>query len=369
MKRIGHALIISATAVWLVQLLYFGRTAFLRPFDFRYFASIYSGSQYIEGPNSKRGIGDDGLYAFAGYYYLFQKGDVASVNFEHPPLGKYLIGTSILLTGNERFINIFYFAGLLILTYFIGKIILKNSILAACGVLLLALDPLFTDKLFYSLLNLPFTVFVVLAVYCFLKGQKNRYWFIASNLAWGGAFSTRFFPSFMLLFPYIVVWLYFNNRKNIRFFLTTSSLIPVVYIISHTAFFLYHPSVVDFLRHKKWMLSWFTGTTVSIANIWRNVFTGYFLDPTGKLVRNDYWTIVIPVVILLAILPVKVIGSYWKTGKGFLYGLCIIYLLYATLLTNGDEKFLIPIYPLLIILFFASVRDFHSIIGKCRKAI
>lgn len=64
-----------------------------------------------------------------------------------------------------------------------------------------------------------------------------------------------------------------------------------------------------------------------------------------------------PVVSICAILPVKVIGFYWKTGKGFLYGLCIIYLLYVTVLTDGDEKFFMPVYPLLIILFLATVRD------------
>ena len=64
---------------------------FLRPFDPVYLSDLYSKSQYVLGQKSKGGIGDDGLYAFAGYYYLFQRGDVSSVNFEHPPLGKYLI--------------------------------------------------------------------------------------------------------------------------------------------------------------------------------------------------------------------------------------------------------------------------------------
>lgn len=90
-------------------ILFAGRQVFVRTFDSEYYGKIYSESRYVRGPKSIRGIGDDGLYAFAGYYYLFQGGDVSSVNFEHPPLGKYLIGVSIFLTGNERSINIVYF--------------------------------------------------------------------------------------------------------------------------------------------------------------------------------------------------------------------------------------------------------------------
>src|SRR3989344_4258098 len=60
---------------------------FLRPFDADYFGKLYSESQYVIGERSVGGIGDDGLYAFAGYYYLFDRGDVSAVNFEHPPLG------------------------------------------------------------------------------------------------------------------------------------------------------------------------------------------------------------------------------------------------------------------------------------------
>src|SRR3989344_3460516 len=82
---------------------------FQKPFDFKYFSDLYSKSQYVLGEKSIGGIGDDGLYAFSGYYYFFQKGDVSAVNFEHPPLGKYLIGLSIFLFHNELFINIIYF--------------------------------------------------------------------------------------------------------------------------------------------------------------------------------------------------------------------------------------------------------------------
>lgn len=134
---------------------------FLRKFDPVYMGNLYSQSQYVIGERSKGGIGDDGLYAFAGYYYLFQKGDISSVNFEHPPLGKYLIGLSILFFGNENIINIIYFFFLLLLTYKLSQILLSDRILSVLSVGILSLDSLFLDNLVRSLLDLPFTLFFV----------------------------------------------------------------------------------------------------------------------------------------------------------------------------------------------------------------
>ena len=42
---------------------------YTRPYDEKYFAELYSTSQYVKGAGSI-GIGDDGLYAFAGNYYI-----------------------------------------------------------------------------------------------------------------------------------------------------------------------------------------------------------------------------------------------------------------------------------------------------------
>lgn len=321
----------------------------------------------MKGQLSEGGIGDDGLYAFAGYYYLFQGGDVSSVNFEHPPLGKYLIGVSIFLFNNENIINIIYFVLLLVLSYTIGKIILRDSLLSMIAVGILSADPLILDHTLRSLLDLPFTLFFTAAIYFFLLSfKKNKYIFL-SQLFWGFAFSTRFFPSLVVIYAFLFLLQFFYRKKSLLLFCYSSLLIPLVYLISHTSFFLYHPSMIEFLRHKKWMLSWFAGSTVLIGNIWRNLFTGWYIDSTGKLQINQYWTGVLPVLLMLAITRVR--KDFIRKDRidiMAVYGVSIVYLIYLTCLTGGLQKFFMPIYPLIVVLALSNIS---CIIETCKRRI
>lgn len=341
---------------------------FLRKFDPVYMGNLYSQSQYVIGERSKGGIGDDGLYAFAGYYYLFQKGDVSSVNFEHPPLGKYLIGLSILFFGNENIINIIYFLFLLLLTYKLSQILLSDRILSVLSVGILLLDSLFLDNLVRSLLDLPFTLFFVGGLYFFLLGLKKSRFLYLSFIFLGAAFSTRFFPAMVLIYLYMLLVILIYKRRFLAEYFKASFLLPAVYLISHISFFVYHPSLIQFLRHKKWMLAWFTGTPVILGNIWRNIFTGTYLDSTRKLAVNNLWTPVIPLVVVLAVTIFrKNIFDKQKQNLLIIYGLSIVYLLYLTVLTGGLQKFLMPIYPILIILAVSNCASLYSIINAWLK--
>lgn len=402
MKKIIWWLILVGIIVKLIAYIITNKNYFLRRFDPAYFANLYSQSQYVVGSGSK-GIGDDGLYAFAGYYYFFQGGDVTKVNFEHPPLGKYLIGLSIFLFDNENVINIFYFALLLFVTYKIGQLILGQNlrtyrnILSLVAIGILSSDPLFLDHLVRSQLDLPFTLFFVTAAYFFIKGLKEKKYFFPSFLFWGAAFTTRFFPFFVIIYLYLLVALlivrnllakkysdnshpgnppaggasrislrFWTSQNDLKTFFVSSLLVPVIYFISHTTFFIHKPSLIEFLRHKKWMLAWFTGSPVNIGNIWRNVFTGSYIDPTGYLVvTNEYWTLFIPMIVVLAIAKPQNLPAIGGV-KGIVYWLCILYLIYLSFLTLGLQKMLMPIYPLLIILAINTTHDLYSIITSWR---
>ncbi len=358
--------IIIAIIIRLIIYIIINQNFFTREFDITYLSDTYSKSQYVLGPASKNGIGDDGLYTFAGYYYLFQKGDVSAVNFEHPPLGKYLIGLSVLILKNENLINVIYFVILLIVTYRLGQMLLKDNLLSMISTGILATDPLFLDNLIRSLLDLPFTLFSTLAVYFFILGlQKPKYNYL-SFVFWGAAFSTRFFPFMVVIFCFLLAVTFLYKRENLRIFLLSSLIIPVIYLISHISFFVYHPSLVEFLRHKKWMLSWFSGSKRIAGNIWINIFTGYYLDTTGKLVRNEYWIITISMMVTLALLQIRRFALK-NIGMLVIYGICLLYLIYLTFLTDGVAKFLMPIYPLLCILAVRNLNIFYSIIAAWKK--
>jgi len=79
----------------------------------------YSRSQYVRGEAARNKIDDATLYTYAGYTYI--KGeDPTNINFEHPPLAKYWIGFSYLLTGNPALLNLVLFAAALVMVYYLA---------------------------------------------------------------------------------------------------------------------------------------------------------------------------------------------------------------------------------------------------------
>jgi predicted negative regulator of RcsB-dependent stress response len=54
----------------------------------------YGESQYVLGDKSNQKIDDGTLYTYAAEAY-FKGEDPTTINFEHPPLGKYVFGLSL----------------------------------------------------------------------------------------------------------------------------------------------------------------------------------------------------------------------------------------------------------------------------------
>lgn len=323
---------------------------FTRPFDVAYLSELYSNSQYVVGSASE-GIGDDGLYAFSGYYYLIQGGDPSQVNFEHPPLGKYLIGVSIIMFNNENAINIIYFVLILITTYKLGKLILKNDTFSLIPPVIILSELHFQDHLIRSFLDLPFTLFFLLGIYFFIKGLEKEKLFYVSNLFWGLAFATKFFPAIIFFELLFLVIIFVYSKKQLKLFIISTLLIPIIYLFSHIMYFANNHSFIEFLRHKKWMVDWWSGSPIIPFNIWRNILTGWYKDSVGDIRYSEFWTPIIPSVVILALFRFrKNILNKLNVPLLTIYASCIIYLLFLTFLNGGVLKFIMPIYPLLCIL-------------------
>lgn len=356
-------LIIIVTVIRLALYIYATRFFFLIPFDPRYISNIYSKSQYVVGSGSQ-GIGDDGVYAFAGHYYLFENGDVTNVNFEHPPLGKYLIGLSILLFKNENFINIFYFSGVLIVTFLISQLVTKNKLISSLSVFTVSVNSMFLDHLIRSFLDLPFTLFLLLSIYFFMKTFNDHKFIYLSTLFLSFAFATKFFPAVIFILAVYIALLYFYKKDYLIYFIISLSLIPFIYLLTHISYFLNHHTLVDFIKHKKWMVAWWSGSPIIIGNIWKNIFTGKYIDSVGNIRLTEGWNYLIPIVTVLGIFRLR--KNIWKNKNLVLiYGVTFVYLvIFLTFLNGGILKFIMPIYPLLVILAFDNINSFAKRLFK-----
>lgn len=352
------------------------RIFYTRPYNSNYYADIYSHSQYVEGESAQRSIGDDGLYPFAGYYYI-TGGDPSQVNFENPPIGKYLIGSSILVFGNENIIYLFYALAILGVTYALSKHVLKNTLYALLVVTILSVSSFFqiqfipsnTNQLSVALLDLPLTVFFLLGMYTFITAKGTFKQYAISSILLGFAFSTKFFPSLILLLP-VLFWDLRKDKKKLKKWFISLIAIPIIYIASYTMYFVHHPSLIEFIKYQRWIISWRLGNPFVVGNIWRTIFTGRYINWwDGGVVVDQEWTIGFAIITILGIFGGIRALVQKRNKRTVIAGVCGVYLLYLTVNTVGVARYTLIIFPLLSILAIDLITGVSGIIKKWQKSM
>lgn len=349
--------LIAAILIFVSQI-YAKREVFRRPYDHSFFSRIYSNSPYVQGQKATEGIGDDGLYAFSGYYYLMG-GDITQVNFENPPLGKYLIGLSILFLGNQNAINIFYAVAIMSVSYLLTLQVTNQRLLASLAILLMIIDPFFQSQILYSLLDLPLTTFFLWGLYFYLLATKRQApFFLLASFFFGLAISAKFFPVFLMIQALLIIHIWRNHRSRIMIFLLSLTLIPVVYTTSHFNYFNTQHNLWEFLRYQKWILSWRMGNPIMPGNILTSLLIGRYRDWWGKGEWLSYqeWSPIIMILTIVSVLSPLLIKRkmhlFW-----LLYALEILILFYTAIGTVGYAKYILPVYPIFILLTLVSVRQ------------
>lgn len=325
------------------------REKFTSRYNHETLGKIYSESQYVKGPAATTSIGDDGLFAVAGYYLFFQGGDPSQIHFEGPPLGEYLIGLSIKLFGNERVINIFYGIIFFILTYKIGVILFKDKLVSSLAILLIVFDPLFHEHIISSLLDLPLAMFTLAGLYFFIKGLwASPAHFFLSTFFWGAAAATKFFPGIIIFLIIMLWWCKTAAPQNLGWLFVSLLIIPVVFVSSYTAFFIHHPTVIEFLKFQWWVIDWRLGNPRVIGNIFTTFLIGRYRSwwPPYAWVIYREWTILSPLVTIFGLGSIVWVRK--QTGQYlFLYLMMLIFFIYIGVATTGVAKYVYPVYPLL----------------------
>lgn len=315
------------------------------PYDYEYFSDRYFHSQYNQGSKGELVISDYDLYSFAGYYYI-KGGEVSRVNFENPPLGKYIVGASILLFRNQLVINVLYAALYLIITYWLGIILFKNKLIASLGVLILSLDPYIHQVFKVPMLDFPSGLFFLLGLLFFIKG-KTWWQYALSSLFFGISVSIKFFPFFIIAAFCLLLYQIIARRQKLFPFLLSLPLIFVVYLASYIEFFTRN-NFLDFIKYQWWVVRWRMGNPVVLGNAFRTIFTGRF-KPWWQTLETTHsytaeWSFFIPFLVGAAILSI----FFRRKDKCllYLYLFMWVFFAYINLGTEGGLKYLSPFYGL-----------------------
>lgn len=145
------------------------RHQILQGFNYGQLHNLYQNSQYNNGGQIMQ---DDQLYAYAGYSYVTGT-MLDQINVEHPPFGKYLIGLSIIGTGNPVFLQIVVSLILLVVMYLISLKITQNHALSALAPILLVSQSLFINRAIISELDIMQITVTCLFLYTVICNKKR----------------------------------------------------------------------------------------------------------------------------------------------------------------------------------------------------
>lgn len=255
--------------------------------DLAYWKDKYEHSQWTL-PQSKRILGDEGLYLYVGY--LLTKGaDPTLLNAEAPPLAKYLIGFSIRLAGNP-YIYAFIVSSFTLLAFFLlSELLTKSLFLSILATALFSTDALFTEQFSIVMLDSLQLLFLLLFFSLLLlltRAKRNSlptYSIIGGLIL--GLLSEVKFPIFtpVLAFLFLFVLLKKKYFKGLFLFLFFSML---GYLSPYLIYFLHGHSLRDWLGTQKWILYFYLNG--GVKNTLGSAFTTLLFGSQQNLLTRNW---------------------------------------------------------------------------------
>lgn len=319
-------------------------------FNFKKLEVLYHSSQFAEKPeNRKQIIQDEDLYAYSGWQYL-TRGEIDQINVEHPPLGKYLIGLSILLFKNQNIGQIIWGIIFLTLLYRLSFKIVKNAPLSLLLVLIFFQEKIFQEQLTHSLLDLSQGVFLLIFFLLIIKKNKKRCHLIVQGLSLGIIASIKYPSTALIAFLTLTAFLIIKKEKEIIKKLSLIGLAAFfVFLLSYLPFLIKNPNPSSFYSlqvralkiHLSHVPEYPKGQVLNV------LFLNRWLSWWGekKYLKTEFWNIFWP------ILTLSFLISLYKWRQKLKDNLLINLWSIFYLISLGSRLFF-PRYLFLLIPFF-----------------
>lgn len=338
----------------LVSLIWIHQTELLNPFDIQSAETAYTHSQYNLGEAEFYGnIEDDLLYSYAGSQYI-RGTDPSTINSEVPFLVKYLYGASIIMFGNAVIIQMLMAVLLLISVAWLTGQITQSIELGFTASLLLSLDPLFTQQMFTTMLDLPQALFVVvtfISYYYARASEKDWSWWLV-GVCLGLVATSKLWITAGILYVCLGIALRqshhsFISRELIRITLGAG----LFYLVTHLVFFAYHPNLGEFILLHLDTLRLYRSYVPEYppGELLRIIFLGQWQTWWGDwaVVSVDKWSVVWPMVTLGTVYGWWRAWVYKQSFVLVMASFCLLYL--GSNLTHlVFPRYLLTILPLMV---------------------
>ncbi len=337
----------SAVFLLLGFILWHSRQIFFYRYEPEYLENLYYHSQW-NIPNSPRGISDGLLYQFVGYR-LVEGENPFNVNFEVPPLGKYLYGLSEWFLGTPYPVSLGLYLAALVVLYRVSRELFSETDMPWWSLLVFVSAPFVATQIASTMLDLPLMFFYLTHLWFFLRFlRRANYW----DLGLAGGFlglaaGTKFgaYIPLVLLASLVLVIARFRQWRQPEWYLLAGF---AGYVVAWTTYFIHHPNPIPWARLHQKMTDFYFGPSskVDYLNQWRGIFANTYQGWWQKqvMVLGD-WSPLLPlgVIAFVAVLVWAVRNRDWRWLYLGLLG--AIFLLVNTFIAFWP-RYLMPAIPL-----------------------
>jgi len=179
----------------------------------------------------------------AAWYYI-HGASPDTMNFEHPPFAKYMIGFSELVFMNPALLGFIFSFFTLILVYLASRKLVSTSLVAIVPSLLLSLDKIYLQFSTVSMLDIYATFFVVLSL--ILLTSKKKWAIPLLGVAIGLALSCKWITAFLLPLP-VLYYVAKRDYGGLKLYPLCLLVAALTYTVSYAQFFYMGHSFNDFV--------------------------------------------------------------------------------------------------------------------------
>jgi predicted membrane-bound dolichyl-phosphate-mannose-protein mannosyltransferase len=326
----------------------------------------YQTSQFNPDPEKRTSIiQDEDLYAFSGYKYI-TTGSLDNINIEHPPLGKYIIGLSVLIFKNQNIIQLILGAIFLTLLYKLTLKTTENKTVSLATTFAFSLEKIFKEQLKLSLLDLSLGVFLLLFLLSLNKltikikkdrkkeKERERKTSVLTGLFLGCIASIKYPTISLVALTAAIIFLIIKKDKNIIKKAATICLTAaIVFLLTYLPFFLRNnPLSFISLQIKALKIHLSHVPEYPKAQVFNVLIFNKWLSWWGDkdFVKTDLWSITWP------ILTIGFFTSFIKEKKNRLLKIwCFQYLAFLSL-RLFFPRYLFLLMPFLYIILFNDLK-------------
>lgn len=359
MKKYLNSFLIFLILAVFAFMLYSSRNIFFYRYEPDYYSSYYYHSQW-NYPNSTRGISDGELYKFVGFR-LAEGENPFNINFETPPLGKYLYGLSEKYFMNPYWVSILMFIVSIVFLFLLSKELFNDTRLSILSCLLYITTPFVSSQIKETMLDLPLLFFYLIHIFFFVKflKKKERKYLICSGIFLGLATGTKpgVYTPFVVLLESVVFFIRRKEETILDYFWYLGSVIAG-YVLAFYCYFIKHPNPIPWIILHQKQLKFYLEPLFAYGNkdyllVWKNIFSNQY---QGWWKANEHsigaGSLILPVGAILLLPSIYLSVKKKDSRLIYIFGMIVTFLLVDHI--TFESRYLMPIIPLFIltIVFF-----------------